>query len=81
LKLVDEKNQYSFEVARKAGKKDVKRVVESRFKVTIEKVRVVNVRGKVVMWGRKRIRGRRKDWKKAIVTLKSSDSIDLFKVK
>ncbi len=81
LKAVDEMNQYTFEVSRNTNKIEVKKAVEDKFKVTVLKVRIVNLIGKKVVWGRKRIEGRRKDKKKAIVTLKSSDTIDLFKVK
>jgi large subunit ribosomal protein L23 len=81
LKLVDEENQYTFHVNRNAGKQDIKKAIESKFKVKVLKVRTVNVRGKRVSWGKFRIKGSRKNFKKAIVTLKSSDNIDLFKVK
>lgn len=81
LKLVDEQNQYTFEVDKRATKPGIRKVIEKKFKVTVEKVRIVNLTGKKVIFGKKRISGRRKDRKKAIVSLKSSDSIDLFKVK
>lgn len=81
LKLVEELNQYTFQVSKEATKKVVKKSIEEKFKVTVEKVRVINLAGKSVLWGRRRIKGRKRDKKKAIVTLKSSDSIDLFKVK
>lgn len=81
LKLVDEKNQYTFEVDKRAAKPGIRKTIERKFKVTVEKVRIINITGKKVVFGKKRIRGRRKDRKKAIVNLKSSDSIDLFKVK
>ncbi len=81
LKAVDELNQYSFLVSQYSEKNDVKKEVERRFKVKVEKVRIVRIKGKTVSMGRKRIRGRRKSIKKAIVTLKSGDNIDLFKVK
>lgn len=81
LKLVDELNKYTFQVDKRANKESIKKAVEEMFKVTAVKVSVQNVSGKSVSWGRKRISGRRGDWKKAVVTLKSSDSIDLFKVK
>ncbi|RKZ21512.1 50S ribosomal protein L23, partial [bacterium] len=46
------------------------------FKVKVKKVRTINVKGKPARWGR--IEGRRKSWKKAIVTLKEGDVINLF---
>lgn len=81
LKLVDEQNQYSFYVAENASKENVKRLIEEKFKVTVEKVRIISIRGKRVFWGAKKVEGRKKNEKKALVTLKSKDSIDLFKVK
>lgn len=81
IRLVDELNQYMFIVAPTATKTSVKTAVEEQFKVTVEKVRMVNRPGKRVAWGAKRISGKKKDTKRAIVTLKSGDSIDLFKVK
>ena len=81
LKNVDELNQYTFDVDKRATKNEIKKVVEEKFKVTVEKVRIIPIRGKRVVFGKKRIRGRRKDKKKAVVSLKSSDTIDLFKVK
>ncbi len=69
-------NAYSFEVAREATKADIRRAVEELFHVTVEKVAVQNRRGKV-----RRGRTRKtvtKPWKKAVVTLKPDDKINLF---
>jgi large subunit ribosomal protein L23 len=68
--------QYSFIVDKKATKVDVARAVESLFKVSVEGVRTNVVHGKVKRVG-KNI-GRRPNYKKAIVTLKEGDKIDLF---
>jgi len=81
LGLVDSQNQYTFKVASQANKAQVKSAVEKKFEVTVKKIRILNKRGKRVEWGRKRIKGVRKSSRKAIVTLKGSDSIDLFKIK
>lgn len=81
MKLVSEKNQYMFMVSSFADKVEIGKVVAEKFKVKVLKVRIINIRGKSVAWGRNRIKGKRSRTKKAIVTLKSSDSIDLFKVK
>jgi large subunit ribosomal protein L23 len=81
LRLVDEQNQYTFEVAQGAGKSVIKEEIEKKFGVKVMKIRILSSHGKRVTWGRLRIKGRRKDVKKAIATLKSSDKIDLFKVK
>ncbi len=68
--------QYSFIVDKKATKVDVARAVESLFKVTVEGVRTNIVRGKIKRVGRNI--GKRPNYKKAIVTLKEGDKIELF---
>ncbi len=69
-----EAGQHVFKVAPDATKPEIKRAVETLFKVTVEQVRVVNVKPK-----RKRFRfkaGVRKGWKKAYVRLAEGQSID-----
>jgi large subunit ribosomal protein L23 len=74
--LMKEKhNQYTFEVKPTSSKSDVKRSIEELFKVKVLQVRTANVRGKYRRFGRGG--GYRPDWKKAIVTLKPGDSIEL----
>ncbi|MDY7230678.1 50S ribosomal protein L23 [Hyalangium rubrum] len=68
--------QYSFIVDKKATKVDVARAVASLFKVTVEGVRTNIVRGKIKRVGRSI--GKRPNYKKAIVTLKEGDKIELF---
>lgn len=68
--------QYSFIVDRKATKHDVARAVATLFKVTVEGVRTNVVRGKIKRVGRSI--GKRPNFKKAVVTLKEGDSIELF---
>ncbi|HEX9507985.1 MAG TPA: 50S ribosomal protein L23 [Myxococcaceae bacterium] len=68
--------QYSFIVDMKATKHDVVRAVEELFKVHVEGVRTNVARGKVKRVGRSM--GKRPNYKKAIVTLKEGDKIDLF---
>ncbi len=67
---------YSFVVDRHATKVDVALAVTQLFKVTVEDVRTLVVRGKVKRVG-KNI-GKRPNFKKAIVTLKEGDKIELF---
>jgi len=69
-------NKYGFEVAQKANKLQVKAAVEKAFKVEVIKVNVMNVPGKTRSRGRFRVRTI--PWKKAIVTLKEGDKIELF---
>ncbi len=68
--------QYSFIVDKKATKVDVARAVENLFKVTVEGVRTNIVRGKVKRVGKSI--GQRPNYKKAVVTLKEGDKIELF---
>jgi large subunit ribosomal protein L23 len=75
--LVSEKtNQVVFKVAPDATKGAIRDAVEELFKVTVVKVRTINLMGK-----RRRVRntkGKRPDWKKAYVTLKEGDRIEIF---
>ena len=82
--LVTEKNtaiqapqgKYAFEVAAGANKNQVKLAVEKEFKVDVTRVNVMTVPGR-----RRTMRGRiviTPSWKKAIVTLKPGDKIELF---
>jgi large subunit ribosomal protein L23 len=80
LKLQESANKYAFEVDPDATKIQIKRAVETKFDVTVENVRTVNVKGKVKRMNTRRgiTTGRRRDWRKAIVTLHEGDSIDFF---
>ncbi|HLL54090.1 MAG TPA: 50S ribosomal protein L23 [Myxococcaceae bacterium] len=68
--------QYSFIVDKKATKHDVERAVSQLFKVTVEGVRTTIIRGKIKRVGKSI--GKRPNFKKAIVTLKEGDKIELF---
>ena len=69
-------NQYTFEVDLHANKIDIKRAIEKIFAVKVDTVRTMRAHGKVRRTGR--FVGRRNDWKKAIVTLKPDQKIELF---
>jgi large subunit ribosomal protein L23 len=73
--IQDAHNQYAFMVDPAANKVEIKRAVEQKYSVTVVEVNTLNVRGKVKRMGR--FAGKRADWKKAIVTLKSGDRIEL----
>ncbi|MBM5573963.1 50S ribosomal protein L23 [Deefgea piscis] len=74
--LVAEKaEQVVFRVSTDATKAEIKAAVELLFKVKVEAVNVVNVKGKSKRFGR--TNGRRKDWKKAYVSLVSGQELDL----
>jgi large subunit ribosomal protein L23 len=68
--------QYFFEVARDANKIEIKRAVEAVFHVKVDSVQTMQLQGKAKRQGR--TVGRRNDWKKAIVTLKPDQKIELF---
>jgi large subunit ribosomal protein L23 len=73
--LQDERNQYGFVVAKAANKLEIKSAVEKQFNVTVEDVRTMNVIGKLKRQGK--FVGRRSSWKKAVITLKQGDRIEL----
>jgi large subunit ribosomal protein L23 len=72
--LKEKFNQYVFEAAPSADKPSIKAAVEALFKVNVERVRTMNVKGKFRRFGKGG--GYRPDWKKAIVTLKEGQKID-----
>ena len=75
--LVNEQgNQFVFRVRREASKKDIRRAVESLFKVKVEQVRTMNYLGKMRRVGK--WRGQRPNWKKAYVTVAAGQRIDFF---
>jgi large subunit ribosomal protein L23 len=74
--MKDELNQITFEVERRANKIEIKEAVEKIFKVNVVKVHTLNMRGKMKRLGRSQ--GKKPNWKKAIITLKEGDNIDLF---
>ncbi len=67
---------YSFIVDKKATKLDIARAVRTQFKVTVEAVRTTVIRGKIKRVGTSM--GQRSNFKKAFVTLKVGDKIELF---
>ena len=72
----DEFNQVSFEVAPKANRIEIKRAIEDVFNVRVATVRTMQIRGKQKRRGR--IPGRRRNWKKAVVTLMPGERIEFF---
>lgn len=75
--LREDKNVVAFEVDRRANKIDVKRAVESQFKVKVAEVRITNVHGKIRRQGK--FFGQRPDWKKAYVRLREGEKpIEFF---
>ena len=74
--ILAESGKYVFEVTANASKARVKEAVEAAFGVVVESVNVMSVHGKMKRFGRQP--KRRRSWRKAIVTLREGDKIDLF---
>jgi len=82
--LITEKNtalqapqgKYAFEVAGEANKHQIKQAVEKAFNVQVTAVNVMTVAGKKRRVGRRQVLT--SSWKKAVVTLKPGDKIELF---
>ena len=71
-----QENKYCFKVAKDANKIEIKNAIEEIFKVTVVNVSTVNVHGKMKRMGR--TQGMTASWKKAVVTLREGDSIEVF---
>ncbi len=74
--IMADMGKYSFQVAPKANKVQIKEAVQKTFGVTVEDVNITRLRGKVKRYG-PRFK-KRPDVKKAVVTLKSGDRIQLI---
>lgn len=73
-RIADKHQQIAFKVRTDATKPEVKAAVELLFKVEVDAVSVVNVKGKAKRAGR--TMGHRQDWKKAYVSLKPGQEIN-----
>ena len=74
--LLQAVGKYAFEVTLNATKPQVKNAVEQAFSVKVTSLNLMNVVGRSRRLGRRVIPA--KPWKKAIVTLKPGDKIELF---
>ena len=74
--VAESSNQYVFRVTSDSNKAEIKAAVEKLFEVTVESVRVVNVKGKSKVF--KAQRGKRSDWKKAYVRVQEGQVIDFL---
>lgn len=72
--------KYTFQVDLKANKKEIKRDVESNFSVNVVSVKTITMQGKSRTVGQRRTKTVINPWKKAILTLKPEQKIDLFEV-
>ena len=83
--LEESQHKYAFVVRKDVNKMQIKAAIEKRFEVAVEKVATMNIDGKIkrstVRSGGRVIRteGRRSNIKKAIVTLREGQTIDLFR--
>ena len=69
-------NQLTFKVDKRANRVEIKDAVEKNFNTKVKQIRTIQVKGKVKQRGK--ILGKRKDCKKAIVTLMPGQRIDFF---
>jgi large subunit ribosomal protein L23 len=72
--VADKNRQYVFRVADRATKPEIKAAVELMFKIKVDSVSVLNVKGKERRFGR--IEGRRRNWKKAYVRVAEGQEIN-----
>ncbi|MCH8086542.1 MAG: 50S ribosomal protein L23 [Chloroflexi bacterium] len=73
---LQEEGKYAFEVSSRSNKILIRAAVEKAFNVKVTAVNVMTVRGKTKVIGRRKVR--MPSWKKAIVTLKEGEKIELF---
>ena len=69
-------NKYTFIVDKHSNKNEIKSAIEHIFKVEVEKVYTMNIKGKPKRMGK--FEGKRPDRKKAVVALKAGQKIRLF---
>lgn len=72
----EQSNQYVFKVVTDAEKSEVRDAVELMFGVSVESVRIVNVKGKTKAFRNRQ--GKRSDWKKAYVRVQEGQAIDFL---
>lgn len=77
--LQAKENKVAFVVNPEANKIEIRRAVEKRFNVKVEKVATIQMKGKVKRMGR--FEGPRPNWKKAVVTLREGFKIEFFEGK
>jgi large subunit ribosomal protein L23 len=71
--LKEKNREVCFEVDPKANKSEIKKAAEQLFKIKVERVRIMNKRGKKRKVGRSE--GKKKDWKKAYIKLKEGEKM------
>ena len=71
---ISEKNQYVFKVKIDSNKKEIKQAIEKLFKVKIKNIKTIKIKGKTKIF--KGTKGRRSDYKKAIICLNKGENLD-----
>ena len=71
---LSENNQYVFKVPLSTNKKEIKDAIEKLFKVKVKNINTTKVKGKSKIF--KGTKGKRSDYKKAVVSLKEGESLD-----
>ena len=71
---ISENNQYVFKVTISSDKKIIKQAIEKLFKVKVKSINTTKVKGKVKIF--KGTKGKRADYKKAIISLKEGENLD-----
>ena len=74
--MKEKENKVLFRVSKHANKIEIKKAVEEIFKVKVDFVSTINCKGKKKRMGK--YEGRRADWKKAIVTLKEGEKLEVI---
>ena len=73
--MAESHNQVAFVVANDATKPEIREAIETLFKVTVEELQVLNVKGKSKRTARGKLR-QKSNWKKAYVKLAQGQEID-----
>lgn len=76
MDIKERENKLLIEIDPRANKHEVKKAMEEIFKVKVEKVATISVKGKLKRFGKSI--GRRSDRKKAIITLKKGEKLDFI---
>lgn len=71
---ISENNQFVFKVAINTSKNEIKTAIEKVFKVKVKSINTIKVKGKQKMF--KGTKGKRNDYKKAVVTLLKGETLD-----
>lgn len=72
--MAENNKRFAFKVLKQATKIEIKKAIELMFKVEVDSVHVLNMKGKTKQFGRNL--GKRSDWKKSYVKLKDGHDID-----